>query len=58
MNTERGPFDALDDALGRAAHLLLEFDGPICSLFAGTPTAPVAGRLRDSLVRHDIRMPR
>jgi HAD superfamily hydrolase (TIGR01509 family) len=57
MNTERGPAAALDDVLGRAAHLLLDFDGPICSLFAGTPTAPVAGRIRDVLVRHDIRMP-
>jgi len=41
MNTEREP--ALDDILGRTRQLLLDFDGPVCSLFAGTDTEPVAG---------------
>jgi phosphoglycolate phosphatase-like HAD superfamily hydrolase len=30
-------------------HLLLDFDGPICSIYAGTPAAAVAGQLRDTL---------
>ena len=57
MTTERTPASALDGILSRARHLLLDFDGPVCSLFAGTPTAPVAGRLRDVLTRHGVRLP-
>jgi phosphoglycolate phosphatase-like HAD superfamily hydrolase len=57
MNTERAPASALDDILSQARYLLLDFDGPICSLFAGTPTAPVAGRLRAVLRRHGVALP-
>lgn len=57
MNTERAPASALDDILSRARFLLLDFDGPICSLFAGTPTAPVAGRLLGVLRRHGVALP-
>jgi hypothetical protein len=56
MNTEHAP-SALDDMLSRAGYLLLDFDGPICSLFAGTPTAPVADRLRGVLLRRGVALP-
>jgi hypothetical protein len=32
-----------------ARHLLLDFDGPICSIFAETPAPAVAGQLRGTL---------
>jgi HAD superfamily hydrolase (TIGR01509 family) len=34
---------------GRTRHLLLDFDGPICSVFAGMPAPTVASQLRDLL---------
>jgi HAD superfamily hydrolase (TIGR01549 family) len=46
----------LDAILGRTRHLLLDFDGPICSIFAGLPAATVADRLR-KLFASDIQMP-
>jgi len=36
----------LDTILAQTRHLLLDFDGPICSIFAGLPAATVADRLR------------
>jgi HAD superfamily hydrolase (TIGR01662 family) len=57
MSPERAPFAALDEILRQARHLLIDFDGPICSLFAGTPTAPVADRLRKVITRQDIQLP-
>lgn len=36
----------LDTIVSRTRHLLLDFDGPICSMFAGLPVANVADRLR------------
>jgi beta-phosphoglucomutase-like phosphatase (HAD superfamily) len=36
----------LDTIVSRTRHLLLDFDGPICSIFAGLPAATVADRLR------------
>jgi phosphoglycolate phosphatase len=40
------PGDPLDTVLSGTRHLLLDFDGPICSIFAGLPAAVVADRLR------------
>jgi beta-phosphoglucomutase-like phosphatase (HAD superfamily) len=57
MSPERAPFAALDEILRRARHLLIDFDGPICSLFAGTPTASIADRLRKVITRQDIQLP-
>jgi phosphoglycolate phosphatase len=57
MSPERAPFAALDEVLCRTRHLLIDFDGPICSLFAGTPTAPVADRLRRVITRNDVPLP-
>lgn len=57
MNPERAPFAALDEILRRTRHLLMDFDGPICSLFAGTPTASVADHLRIVITRQDKQLP-
>jgi hypothetical protein len=51
------PVDALDRVLARTCHLLVEFDGPVRSLFAGTPTAPIAARLRAILTREGVGLP-
>lgn len=37
------------DVLARARALLLDFDGPVCSVFAGIPASSVADQLRDVL---------
>jgi phosphoglycolate phosphatase len=57
MSPERAPFAALDNILRRTRYLLIDFDGPICSLFAGTPTAPVADDLRAVIVRREVPLP-
>jgi phosphoglycolate phosphatase-like HAD superfamily hydrolase len=42
----------LRSIIGRTRHLLLDFDGPICNLFAGLPALSVAARLQQ-LLRSD-----
>ncbi|MEU8631132.1 HAD-IA family hydrolase [Amycolatopsis sp. NPDC048633] len=37
------------EVLARARALLLDFDGPVCSVFSGIPASTVAGQLRDVL---------
>jgi HAD superfamily hydrolase (TIGR01509 family) len=37
--------------------LLLDFDGPVCNLFAGLPAASVAARLRDLLAAEGAQLP-
>ena len=46
----------LEAILARTRHLLLDFDGPICSIFAGLPAATVADRLRKLFGDH-VSMP-
>ena len=46
----------LDSILAGTRHLLLDFDGPICSIFAGLPAATVADRLR-KLFENQAQMP-
>ena len=36
----------LDAILARTRYLLIDFDGPICSIFAGLPAPQVADQLR------------
>lgn len=55
--TSAAPVDALDRVLLRTRHLLIDFDGPVCSLFAGTPTAPIAERLRTILTGAGVALP-
>ena len=42
----------LDAIVSRTRHLLLDFDGPICSVFAGLPAHIIASRLRKLLGDH------
>jgi phosphoglycolate phosphatase len=46
MNDQPSAPADLDSILTRARFLLFDFDGTICSLFAGTPTEPIADQLR------------
>jgi phosphoglycolate phosphatase len=46
MTSLTPPGSDLDTIISRTRHLLLDFDGPICSIFAGLPAATVADRLR------------
>ncbi len=38
-------------------HLLLDFDGPVCSIFAGTGAQNVAAQLRDTLATAGFTLP-
>jgi N-acetyl-D-muramate 6-phosphate phosphatase len=40
---------AIKPIISRTRHLLLDFDGPVCSVFAGMPAAQVAEQLRHAL---------
>lgn len=39
--------NGLTDILQRSKHVMFDFDGPVCSVFAGRPAWEVAGRLRE-----------
>ncbi|MFF4879718.1 HAD family hydrolase [Micromonospora sp. NPDC000668] len=43
--------------LGEVGAVLLDFDGPVCSIFAGYPAPQVAAELVDVLRRHDVDVP-
>jgi phosphoglycolate phosphatase len=49
--------DPLTDVLGRARYVLLDFDGPVCDVFAGLPAPDVAERLRQLVTPHLTPMP-
>src|ERR1017187_783854 len=57
MSSGRAPFAALDDILSQTKHLLISFDGPVCSLFAGTAAADVADSLREVFAQDGVRAP-
>ena len=38
---------AVAGLIAQARYLLLDFDGPVCDIFAGLPAAAIAGRLTD-----------
>lgn len=46
VNPAPPPHATLSAIIARAAHLILDFDGPVCRLFAGTPAATIAAKLR------------
>jgi HAD superfamily hydrolase (TIGR01509 family) len=48
---------SLEQIIAGARHLLLDFDGPVCSVFAGTPAPTVAQQLRDSLTAAGFTVP-
>jgi beta-phosphoglucomutase-like phosphatase (HAD superfamily) len=43
--------------LGDTRCILLDFDGPVCSIFAGVPAAEVAERLRQLLTAQGVPIP-
>ena len=47
----------LTSILAKARYLLLDFDGPVCAVYAGIPAAQVARRLRDQLADEGISLP-
>lgn len=47
----------LGEIITATRHLFLDFDGPICSVFAGLKPGTVAARLRDLITSHDIALP-
>jgi phosphoglycolate phosphatase len=57
MTLGRAPFAAPDDILGQTQHLLISFDGPVCSLFTGTAVARVADNLREVFGQEGARVP-
>jgi beta-phosphoglucomutase-like phosphatase (HAD superfamily) len=52
MTSPTPPGSDLDTIVSQTRHLLLDFDGPICSIFAGLPAATVADRLRKLFSDH------
>lgn len=47
----------LDELIARTRYVLLDFDGPICSVFAGTPAPTVASRLTTILLSAGVTPP-
>ncbi|MEV7020917.1 HAD-IA family hydrolase [Kitasatospora sp. NPDC093558] len=47
----------LADVLRPVKHILLDFDGPVCSVFAGLPAPEVARRLREGLLAAGEQLP-
>jgi beta-phosphoglucomutase-like phosphatase (HAD superfamily) len=47
----------LPDIAASTRHLLLDFDGPVCSVFAGVPAPDVAKQLRDTLTVAGFALP-
>jgi HAD superfamily hydrolase (TIGR01509 family) len=56
--TSGPPYNAaLADILTPTRHLLLDFDGPICDVYAGLPAPTVAEHLRELLTGQDRQLP-
>jgi HAD superfamily hydrolase (TIGR01549 family) len=48
---------ALAEVIGRSRHLLFDFDGPICSIFAGLTAPTIAAHLRETLASRGVEIP-
>ena len=48
---------SLPQIISAARHILLDFDGPVCSIYAGTPASVIAGQLRQALQAAGISLP-
>jgi beta-phosphoglucomutase-like phosphatase (HAD superfamily) len=51
------PGNVLDQVIARTRYLLLDFDGPICDIYAGHPDHTVANELRKLISGQGIDMP-
>jgi len=49
--------NTLDQIIARTRYLLLDFDGPVCDIFAGVPDITVADRLRKLITGHGLSLP-
>ncbi|WP_326626670.1 HAD hydrolase-like protein [Nonomuraea fuscirosea] len=56
MTAHTGPL-AVQDAMRKAECVLLDFDGPICDIFAGLPAPRVAASLRVFLAKQNVEIP-
>jgi HAD superfamily hydrolase (TIGR01509 family) len=56
VTAHTGPL-AVQEAIRKAQCVLLDFDGPICDIFAGLPAPQVAASLRSFLAEHDVEIP-
>jgi phosphoglycolate phosphatase len=52
-----GTADVLDQIIRRTRCLLLDFDGPVCDIFAGHPAPAVAEQLHTLITSQGIRLP-
>jgi HAD superfamily hydrolase (TIGR01509 family) len=57
MTDVASPGADLDAIVTRNRYLLLDFDGPICSIYAGLPAPTVADQLRKLLTGQSVPMP-
>jgi phosphoglycolate phosphatase len=57
MTALNSPDGTLQHIVQRSAHVLLDFDGPVCSIFAGLPAPAVAEMYRVALRRVPIKLP-
>jgi phosphoglycolate phosphatase len=57
MTAPADPDPRLGTVIRQTRHLFLDFDGPICSIFAGLKPETVAAKLRDILTGQDIQLP-
>lgn len=48
---------SLAHILAKAGPILLDFDGPVCSIFAGFPAREVSSELRNVFVRAGVKIP-
>ena len=55
MTEAPSPGAPLDAIIARNRWLLLDFDGPICSIYAGLPAPTVADQLRKLLTGQPVR---
>jgi beta-phosphoglucomutase-like phosphatase (HAD superfamily) len=58
MTSPPAPYAALDGVLSQVRHLLLDFDGPVCTLYTRKPEPPVADQLRTILAASGTEIPR
>jgi phosphoglycolate phosphatase len=57
MNACGSPDGTLQQIVQRSAHVLLDFDGPICSIFVGLSAPDVAEMYRAALRRVQVKLP-
>jgi phosphoglycolate phosphatase len=57
MTTNSPNGAAVDDIIARTRYVLLDFDGPICDIFAGLAATTVADRLRKLIIGQGVTLP-